>query len=489
MKNLGHLSCITALVLIMIVCGMAPVSAQNPHAVPTRKLTTLEIATDAYIYGYPLVLEEFTRQSMLEYRQLEAMNRFTHTCQLLTPDDRTVKRPNNDTLYSQAFLDLRAEPIILHVPDTTNLYYVMQIMDAWTNTFAAPGTRTTGSYPQDFAIVGPDWVGHLPRPMRVLKSPTNLVWIIGRTQVITNIPPEGTCSLIDYTDVHEIQQHYTLTPLSQWPTQTPNSPGCPSPLPSSVTPPERVANLTGVQFFQMLSDLMRDNPAADLDTPALKRFEAIGFVPGASFDPPNDMVADINKAPQSARPLIRVQFRDLGDTVNGWRVTVSDIGTYGTNYLNRAAIAWGAPGANLPADGFYPSTDYAVAETGLVQLNGANRYVIRFDPAPPVNAFWSVTLYDNGGYLFSNSICRYAIHSTDQAITDAIRGRTSVEILVQWDEPTDPSKIGFWLPAPGPPADPEHPGEANFSLMLRMYWPDKTALQKKWVPPPILIQQ
>ena len=489
MKDPGPLFRITALVFIMIVGGTARVSAQNAPRSPAHKSTTLETATEAYIYGYPLVLEEFTRQTMLESRQLDAMNRFTHTCQLLTSDDTTVRRPNNDTLYSQAFLDLRAEPIILHVPDTTNLYYVMQIMDAWTNTFAAPGTRTTGSSAQDFAIVGPDWKGHLPRPMKVLKSPTNMVWIIGRTQVSTNIPPEGTCSPIDYTDVHEIQQQYTLTPLSEWPVQAPNTPGCPSPLPSSVTPPQLVANLTGVQFFQMLSDLMRDNPAAKQDMPALKRFETIGFVPGASFNPPNDMTADINQAPENALSLIKLQFRDLGATVNGWRVTVSDIGTYGTNYLNRAAIAWGAPGANLPEDGFYPSTDYAVVETALVQLNGANRYVIRFDPAPPVNAFWSVTLYDNGGYLFANPICRYAIHSTDQAITNAINEQTPLEILVQWDDPTDPGKIGFWLPAPGPPVDPEHPEEANFSLMLRMYWPDKTALQKKWAPPPVQIQE
>ena len=489
MKDPGPLFRITALVFIMIVGGTARVSAQNAPRSPAHKSTTLETATEAYIYGYPLVLEEFTRQTMLESRQLDAMNRFTHTCQLLTSDDTTVRRPNNDTLYSQAFLDLRAEPIILHVPDTTNLYYVMQIMDAWTNTFAAPGTRTTGSSAQDFAIVGPDWKGHLPRPMKVLKSPTNMVWIIGRTQVSTNIPPEGTCSPIDYTDVHEIQQQYTLTPLSEWPVQAPNTPGCPSPLPSSVTPPQLVANLTGVQFFQMLSDLMRDNPAAKQDMPALKRFETIGFVPGASFNPPNDMTADINQAPENALSLMKLQFRDLGATVNGWRVTVSDIGTYGTNYLNRAAIAWGAPGANLPEDGFYPSTDYAVVETALVQLNGANRYVIRFDPAPPVNAFWSVTLYDNGGYLFANPICRYAIHSTDQAITKAIKEQTPLEILVQWDAPIDSSKVGFWLPAPGPPPDPDHAGEANFSLMLRMYWPDKTALQKKWVPPPVQLQE
>jgi len=383
------------------------VSDSRTHA----RSSTLETAIDAYIYGYSLVLTEFTRQIMLTSEQLQAMNQFTHTCQLLTPDDKSVRRPNNDTLYSAAFLDLRAEPIILHVPDTTGLYYVMQIMDAWTNTFAAPGTRTTGSSARDFAIVGPDWKGQLPRPIKVIKSPTNMVWIIGRTQVKTDIPPEGTCSPVDYTDVHAVQQQYTLTPLSQWPGEPPTPSDCPSPIPSPFTPPERVAQLTGVEFFQMLSDLMLDNPAAEQDMPALKRFEAIGFVPGAPFNPPAEMVAQINAAPQNALLLMSDRFRTLGDTVNGWRVTLSDIGTYGTNYLNRAAVALRAPGANLPEDGFYPSTDHVVVDDTPVQLNSANRYVIHFDPVPPVNAFWSVTVYDKDGYLLDNPICRYAIHS------------------------------------------------------------------------------
>ena len=153
--------------------------------------------------------------------------------------------------------------------------------------------------------------------------------------------------------------------------------------------------------------------------------------------------------------------------------------------MNRAAIAWGAPGANLPEDGFYPSTYYAIVDDLPMQLNGSNRYVIHFDPVPPVNAFWSVTLYAKEGYLFENSICRYALHSTDQAIN----GQTALDIALQSEPPDDASKIGFWLPTPGPPFDPDKPEEANFSLLIRLYWPDKAALQEKWVPPPVMIQE
>ena len=457
--------------------------ARHTPAKPTP-LETLETAIDAYIYGYSLVLTEFTRQVMLESGQLDGMNQFKHTARLLGPDDTSVKRSNNDTLYSEAFLDLRAEPLILHVPDTSGLYYVMQIMDAWTNTFAAPGTRTTGSSAQDFAIAGPDWKGHLPHHIKVIKSPTNLVWIIGRTQVNTDVPPGGTCSPIDYSDVHNIQQQYTLTPLSEWlagKSPTPSSGGSPSN--STPTPPDLVAQLTGVEFFQMLSDLMQDNPAAHRDMPALKKFKTIGFVPGAPFNPPADMVVNINTAPQIAVLVMSEQFQDLGDMVNGWRVTVSDIGTYGTDYLSRAAVAWGAPGANLPKDGFYPATNFAIVNGEPVQLNSSQKYVIHFDPVPPVNAFWSVTVYDKDGYLVDNPICRYAIHSTDQVIYH----QTAVDILLQPDEPADTGKVGFWLPTPVP--DTAHPDAANYSIMLRMYWPDKTALKEKWVPPPVQMQE
>lgn len=472
-----RLSVVAAVLLSGVFAGgfAAAKDATRTHS-PAHS-TTQEIAIDAYIYGYPLVLVEFTRQIMLTTGQLQGMNQFTHTCQLLTPDDTSVRRPNNDTLYSSAFLDLRDEPIILHVPDVTGVYYVMQIMDSWTNTFAAPGTRTTGSSARDFAIVGPDWKGQMPRPIKVIKSPTNIVWIIGRTQVNTGVPPEGTCLPIDYSNVHAIQQQYTLTPLSQWPGGETPSLDCPSPIPA-LTPPERVAQLTGVEFFRMLSDLMWDNPAAMQDMPALKRFEAIGFVPGEPFNPPADMVADINAAPQAAVLRMRDRFLTLGETVNGWRVTVSDIGTYGTNYLNRAAVAWGAPGANLPEDGFYPSTYNAVVDDNLIQLDGSRNYVIHFDPVPPVNAFWSVTVYDKDGYLVDNPICRYAIHSTDQAII----GRTAVDILLQREPPADTDRLGLWLPTPV--ADP-----GNFNLVLRMYWPDKTALKEKWLPPPVLVQE
>lgn len=468
---------------LLMVFTSAAFSQQDWYLANSRKpiqSTTLATAIDAYIYGYPLVLTEYERQFMLAAGTLDAMNQFHHGERLLGPADTAVRRSNNDTLYSSAFLNLKAQPLILHVPDTTGIYYVMQMMDAWTNTFAAPGTRTTGTAEQSFAIVGPDWKGQLPRPITVLRSPTNMVWIIGRTEVNTNVPPEGTCLPIDYTNVHNIQKQYTLTPMSQGigeKAATLVASRNATAFTSAPTPPDLVEQLTGVQFFQTLSALMRDNPAAEEDRTALKRFEAIGFVPGMPFNPPADMIAEINAAPPQARERMREEFDTTGDVINGWRVITSGIGTYGTDYLMRAAVAQGAIGANLPEDGFYPATSVAIVHGQPVALDSSTKYVIHFNPVPPVNAFWSVTMYDANGYFVENPICRYAIHSTDRGII----GRGAVDILLQPNAPTDTALMGYWLPTPTPPAP--------FNLILRMYWPSTIALQEMWVPPPVEKQE
>ena len=424
----------------------------------------LETATDAYIYGYPLVLMYYTRQTSVATGQA-AINHFVNAPTLLGPAYRNVVRPNNDTLYSQSFLDLTSGPMVLHVPDTTGSFYVMQIMDAWSNTFADPGTRTTGSSAQDFAIVGPDWNTPLPPTLKVLASPTNMVWILGRTQVVANLPPQGSCAAIDYATVHNIQQGYSLTPLGG-----PPNPGL-APAPASLTPPQQVAALSGVEFFQILSTLMRDYPAPKQDEAALSRFASIGFVPGADFRPPASIIDDINAAPAAALAKMNAAWQAVGQKENGWDVMRSGIGTYGTDYLTRGAVAVGLFAANLPQDAIYAQT---YSDQNGNPLSGASDYVIMLSPVPPVGGFWSVTLYDADGYFIQNGICRYAIHSTDQAIS----GQSTVRLLLQQNPPTDPSQMGYWLPTP--------PG--SFNLMLRMYWPLADALGGTWQPPPVQMQ-
>src|SRR5262245_16146842 len=175
------------------------------------KEEALAIGEDAYVFGYPLVLMDITRSVMTAVPKVEErkapINQFLHLGTFPDPTFTDVVSPNADTLYSTASIDLTNEPIILSVPEMGNRYYLMQMMDAWTNVFASPGTRTTGNGKGDFAIVGPGWKGQLPQGVKEIKSPTNMVWMIGRTQ---------TNGKGDYDAVHAIQKQYALTPLSAW---------------------------------------------------------------------------------------------------------------------------------------------------------------------------------------------------------------------------------------------------------------------------------
>src|SRR5262249_48589805 len=190
-----------------------------------------------------------------------------------------VIRPNADTLYSTSWLDLSKEPVLLHVPDTHERYYVMQIMDAWSETIAAPGKRTTGTAEGWFAIVGPGWKGTLPAGMRAIASPTNTVWLLGRTQ--TN----GTA---DYGYVHDIQGGYQLALLSHFPQVQP-----PVGLfdvaalreRSAERPPEQVARMTAVEFFKLFAELLKSNPLHPIDQAMLQQLAKLGIRPGQSFQP------------------------------------------------------------------------------------------------------------------------------------------------------------------------------------------------------------
>ena len=423
------------------------------------------VATDAYIYGYPMILMEYTRRSTQA-----PYNIFIHKRRLIGADDRNVVRPNNDSLYSISYLDLAAEPIVLHVPDipgtpgTHDRYYIMQIMDAWTNVFANPSTITTGNAAQDFVLCGPNWHGRLPKPMTIFRAPTNLVWILGRTQVYGEY---------DLSAVHAIQNAYRLTPLSGWPGATAIVSNPPQSVGSGITPPEQVAALTGMQFFQELYSLMQANPAAPWDMPALKRFEAIGFVPGEEFNPPADVREAINAAPALALERIMAHWNTpLGESANGWNMLLKGIGTYGTDYLTRAAVAWSGLGANLPEDAVYP---VAFSDINEDLLDGTQSYRIHFDAdqAPPVDGFWSLTLYDAEAYLVANPWNRYAIHDTDPP---QFNSDGSLDIYLQATPPSDAGLFANWLPTPA----------TNFILTIRMYAPHTSVLKGKWVPPPVV---
>jgi hypothetical protein len=450
----------------------APASDETPTARLTED-EAAKIAEDAYVYGYPLVLMDLTRQVLTavpkvdEKRHKAPVNQICHVQEFLTPADTDVVSPNADTLYSVAWLDLSREPMVLSVPEMGKRYYVMQMLDAWTNVFASPGTRTTGSGKGDFAVVGPNWKGKLPDGVKELKSPTNLVWIIGRTQ---------TNGKDDYAAVHAIQKQYRLTPLGARgkeyapPDNVPVEKGV-----DVKTPPvEQVAKMDAATFFARLNTLMKDNPPAGGDDDALKRFASIGVAPGKPFDLTKlDAAAakGVEKGILAAREKIVADAKKPhGKKVNNWSVMIDKMGRYGTDYAFRSVIAKIALGANVPEDAIYPR---ATADGEGKALSGANRYVIRFPKGqlPPVGAFWSVTMYNSKQFFVENAIDRYAIGDRDKLKFD---DDGSLTLYIQHDSPGK-DRESNWLPAP---AD-------EFNLIMRLFWPKKEVLDGTWKPPAV----
>jgi hypothetical protein len=431
-----------------------------------------KVAADAYLFGYPILLMDVTRQvgvatprvdeklHKAPINQLENMRAFPDA--LFTD----VVSPNADTLYSIAWLDLSKGPVVLSVPELGKRYYLMEMLDAWTNVFASPGTRTTGGGKGDFAVVGPGWTGKLPEGVKEINSPTSMVWLIGRTQ---------TNGKDDYAAVHAIQNQYKLTPLLAWgkdftpPTDVPVEKGV-----DTKTPPvEQVAKLNAATFYSRLNALMKDNPPAAADAAALTRFAAIGVVPGKTFDLTKldpAVAKGIEKGFKAGgQKLLAAAKKPQGKTVNGWDV-MTNLGKYGSDYTFRAVVALVGLGANLPEDAIYP---HARVDAEGQAMTGANRYIIRFPKGqlPPVRAFWSVTMYNNKQFFIENPINRYAIGDRDklQFETDG-----SLILYIQHDSPGK-AKESNWLPAP----------KEGFNLFLRLYWPKKEILDGSWRPPAV----
>jgi hypothetical protein len=434
-----------------------------------------QAGVEAVIYGLPLVMMDITMKNFTNTPSPRGapVNQFLHERIFPPASFKQVVRVNVDTLYSSAFLDLSKEPLVLSIPNTHGRYYLLPLMDAWTNVFATPGTRTRGDSAANYLIAGPDWSGTAPAGMEVLRSTTDMVWLLGRTQ--TNGPS-------DYAAVHEIQDGYRLTPLSRF--GHAYSPAKPTIDPSydAKTPPvEKLKAMSATRYFNALASLLKANPAPAVDAPIIAKLARIGIVPGQPFDPSRlDPVVAKGLSGSVGLALEKLQSavalmgtKESNHSANGWHVPPMAVGNFATNYQLRAIIALIAFGANLPADAVYPTT---FVDGDGRQLTGSNHYIIHFAKggAPPVNAFWSVTLYGPDSFFVVNSIGRQAISSW-MPLEHESDG--SLDIYIQKDSPGK-ERESNWLPAP----------ESSFNLTLRMYWPkDKgpSILDGSWVPPPV----
>jgi hypothetical protein len=427
------------------------------------------IGVEAYTYAYPLVLMELTRQvatSTADPGQMRApVNQFSHRKSFPDAKFSDVVRPNADTLYSSLWYDVGTEPLVLQLPDTADRYHVIPLMDMWTDVFASLGTRTTGNSGGSFAIVGPDWNGELPKSIRLIRSPTNVGWIIGRFQ--TNGPQ-------DYINVHKLQAGLKALPLSSF-TGKAASPIALAPTDADFDNPPvvQVARMEPAKFFAMFTQLIKRNPPHINDYSILRRMERVGIVVGQDFDlnSANPVVQQaLTQAARDAHQRIVNRRKAMRVTGNGWMAMGNSLGVYGNDYLQRAFVAYAGLGALPPEEAIYPM---APLDSDGKPLNGASRYVIRFekDQIPPADAFWSLTMYGENQLFVENPLQRFALGDRDSL---KFNPDGSFELYIQNTTPGS-DKEANWLPAPAGP----------FTMNMRLYLPRPQAIDGRWSPPPI----
>jgi hypothetical protein len=429
------------------------------------------LATDAYIYGYPLVTMEMTRRVITNVASPEGthapMGQIIKLRQYPNASFRDVTAPNADTLYTTAFFDVGNEPWVLSIPDMKDRYYLMPMLDGWTNVFQVPGKRTTGTGAQTYAITSLGWNGTLPAGVKQLKSPTNIVWLLGR--IYCNGTPE------DYAAVHKLQDEFKLVPLSSYGKPYTPPPGkVDASIDMKTAVREQVNRMDAAAYFTLLAQLMKANPPSSADAPALAKFARIGLVAGRDFDASKLKADFARRIPEIAQDRIMIQFKinkDIHD-VNGFSFTTKT-GLYGTDYLMRALVTAIGLGANRPQDAVYPTSTKDAEDRAY---DGANKYVMRFPKGetPPVEGFWSLTMYNADYFFVANPLNRYSI-SPRQNLKANPDG--SVSLYIQKDSP-GADKESNWLPAPA----------GKFVLMLRMYWPNEAApsiLDGTWKIPPV----
>jgi DNA sulfur modification protein DndE len=434
---------------------------------PSTDAEIIKTAREAYIYGYPLVLMEISKRVMTNFEKSTSsgapLNQIARKEEF--PDDKftAVVKPNTDTYYALAWLDLSDEPLVLEIPNTQGRYYLLPILDAWTNVIASPGKRTTGNDAQRYLISGPTWNGKVLPDMKQIPSPTCMAWLVCRTQV--NSREDGMV-------VKKIQDGYRLTPLSSYgKIYNPRVLKVDTSI-SKKAPVRQVHEMFVEVYFNMLNHLMIRNPPFAADSLVLSRIAPLGIAPGSTFD-----VSKFTPAVQDSLKTLPFWFKkyiiDLSmkkQRINGWVIN-RGLGDYGINYDLRAMIAHRGLGANLDADAIYPSS--MVDADGEKYDGSRHNYALHFDEGnfPPANAFWSLTMYNMDNFLIANAINRFSIGDRNDLKQNP---DGSLDIFIQKDNPGK-EKASNWLPAAGGP----------FNLTLRIYWPKDDVLNGVWIPPAV----
>jgi hypothetical protein len=465
----GTLLAATSLAAAAAVSSVPTIALTQTQSAPTQPVSAAEaqaIAQEAYLYLYPLILMDLTRKQMTNVDpKLNPFsgpaNAFNHIRAFPTAEMRTVVRPNFDTLYSSAWLDLSNGPVIVSTADTDR-YFMLPMLDMWTDVFAVPGTRTNGNGAASFAIVPPGWSGSLPQDVERINAPTPHVWIIGRTQ---------TNGVKDYEAVHKVQDGYKVTRLADWGKTPSRVEQTIDPYVDAKTEPLRqVARMPATDYFRYGAELMQQNPPHATDWSMLARMKRIGIEPG-KFDNSKISADALAQGAADGLKLMHDKMPSIARVTNGWQINTDTVGVYGDFYLKRAIIALGGLGANQPEDAIYP---FAVSDAAGRPVRAENKYVLHFDKdeLPPVGAFWSLTMYDAEGYQIANPLNRFALGDRDPL---RFNGDGSLDLYIQNESP-GPDKEANWLPAPA---------RGELGLTLRLYAPKPQVADGRWNPPPI----
>lgn len=471
MQNFQHLKLFLFLTLFFFFsCQSDTTKVQTSEG--EKEISTDELLKtlgESYVYGYPLVLMDLTQKvstniaSPHPTRPIAPVNQLSHFRRFPDHTLTAVVKPNVDTYYSIAWLDLEKEPQVLSMP-ATDRYYLLPMYDAYTNIFASPGTRTTGTDAQTLLIVGPNWKGETPEGMTLIQSPTQTVWMLGRIQV--NSKEDGA------TTVKAIQDKMSLVPLSGFGNANYTPPtGIVKAKNENIIPVKTIQEMDINTFMNRLSELMAKNPPAAADAEMLAKMAKIGFVPGQPFDVSTDnfiLKTKLSKLPDFIHKKFQTRREnpDKAAMKNGWMTVTEGIGKYGTDYTRRAFISFIGLGALIPEDAVYPNCSF---DKNGDLLDGSKKYTIHFAPdqIPPVNAFWSLTAYNADEFLVKNDLNRFALGDRDDL---KFNEDGSLDLYIQANKPNE-DQMKNWLPVPA---------SGPFYLTMRLYWPKQEVLDGKW---------
>lgn len=439
-----------------------------------KATTTTAIAMEGYIYGFPIVLMDETRKGMTGPERSctfgADINTFKHVFELPDPDFKAVVRPNVDTLYSSAMLDLSESPVILTLPEVTDRYVLMALLDAWSNNFAGIDTTGDNTLAGQYVITGPQWRGQIPHNMTHISAPTDLVWIIGRTELLADNDIEA---------VNRIQRQYRLkTYRSRRGSDHNQTVDCLKD--DEKEPPiDVVLKMNGEEFFTRLSSLMLENPPpADQKGMEwlLGQINTGRYAKGDVEDLPQHKKRALDEGIRLGQGSIDGAKKLLG--IGGWgpNPKLIPLGDYGKRYFIRAVVAQVGFGANQNKYAVYQNAE---RDSQLQKMHGNNDYTftLKADDMPDVGAFWSITAYGDDGFLKDNThasslgIERYALSSNTPLELDE-NGDTTLYISSQ---PPQGVPLSNWLPVP---AD-------YFQLTLRFYDPGEQILNAEWQAPAV----